>query len=102
MEGAKVGVSARTVEASDHFLPGTNKQCVADIEAAVVEVASARVLAGMDEVRLYPQGLEGPMVVWPVPGGVPAWALRRTIRRKYIKARSFKARPGGAAMIVQR
>ena len=34
MEGARVVVSARTVEAADHFLPGTIKQCVADIEAA--------------------------------------------------------------------
>ena len=34
MEGAKVVVSARTVEASDHFLPGTIKQCVTEIEAA--------------------------------------------------------------------
>ena len=34
MEGAKVVVSARTVEASDHFLPGTIRQCVAEIEAA--------------------------------------------------------------------
>ena len=42
MEGAKVVVSARTVEASDHFLPGTIKQCVADIEAAGGEAAAIR------------------------------------------------------------
>ena len=42
MEGAKVVVSARTVEASDHFLPGTIKQCVAEIEAAGGEAAAVR------------------------------------------------------------
>ena len=42
MEGAKVVVSARTVEASDHFLPGTIKQCVADIEAAGGTAAAIR------------------------------------------------------------
>ena len=42
MEGAKVVVSARTVEASDHFLPGTIKQCVAEIEAAGGQAAAVR------------------------------------------------------------
>ena len=34
MEGAKVVVSARTVEEGDHYLPGSIKQTVADINAA--------------------------------------------------------------------
>ena len=52
MEGASVVVSARTVEASDHFLPGTIKQCVADIEAAGGTAAAIRCnLADAEERR---------------------------------------------------
>ena len=42
MEGAKVIASARTVEASDHFLPGTIKQCAQDIVDAGGEAAAIR------------------------------------------------------------
>ena len=52
MEGASVVVSARTVEASDHFLPGTIKQCVGEIEAAGGTAAAIRCnLADADERR---------------------------------------------------
>ena len=42
MEGAKVIVSARTVEAEDHFLPGTIKQCVQEINHAGGEALAVR------------------------------------------------------------
>ena len=42
MEGAKVVVSARTVEESDHFLEGTIKQAVATIERAGGEAVAVR------------------------------------------------------------
>ena len=52
MEGASVVVSARTVEASDHFLPGTIKQCVGEIEAAGGTAAAIRCnLADAEERR---------------------------------------------------
>ena len=52
MEGAKVIVSARTVEASDHFLPGTIKQCAREILDAGGEAAAVRCnLADADDRR---------------------------------------------------
>jgi len=42
MEGAKVVVSARTVESGDHFLPGTIKQCVDEINDAGGEALAVR------------------------------------------------------------
>ncbi len=42
MEGAKVVVSARTVEEGDHYLPGSIKQTVADINAAGGEALAVR------------------------------------------------------------
>ena len=52
MEGAKVIASARTVEASDHFLPGTIKRCAQDIVDAGGEAAAIRCnLADEDDRR---------------------------------------------------
>ena len=42
MEGAKVVVSARTVESGDHFLPGTINDTVAQIQAAGGEAMAVR------------------------------------------------------------
>ena len=42
IERAKVVVSARTVEASDHFLPGTIRQRVAQIDATGSQAAALR------------------------------------------------------------
>lgn len=52
MEGAKVVVSARTVEESDHFLEGTIKKTVQDIVAAGGEATAIRSnLADSDDRR---------------------------------------------------
>src|SRR5215468_5801118 len=42
MEGAKVVVSARTVEAEEHYLPGTIKETVAHINKAGGEAIAVR------------------------------------------------------------
>ena len=41
MEGAKVVVSARTVESGDHYLPGSINETVAQINAAGGEAGAA-------------------------------------------------------------
>ena len=79
MEGAKVVVSARTVEESDHFLEGTIKQTVAMIENAGGEAVAVRSnLADADDRKsLIAQAVEafGPVdilvnnaaVTWFIP-----------------------------------
>ena len=65
MEGAKVVVSARTVEEADHYLPGTIKHTVSEIEAAGGE-------ARVREVRSDGYGRERPADD-PAPSLPPLW-----------------------------
>ena len=60
MEGAKVVVSARTVEESDHFLEGTIKQTVKTIEDAGGEACAIRsnLADAGDRQRLIEQSIE--------------------------------------------
>ena len=51
MEGAKVVVSARTVESGDHYLPGSINETVAQINAAGGEALAVKADLAIAEDR---------------------------------------------------